>query len=160
MRGLGRLVICGLFAAIVLVGPQAAGADPFSAWSGQSGPYAWEAKRLSCGTVGEELSRVRAHTRWSTSPRNGYHRVTFDRQLLNEETGTWTTVQQRRWSTRNTSLEGSRSIIHWSQWFQVPADNAGKTSRHRVHFEWLRDREGPDPRLFNRWRTFAPCVVG
>jgi len=153
-------VVGGVLTMAALGGAQAAGGHPFPHWSGTSGPYSWEAKRLACGVVGEELSRVRAHTRWRTSPANGYMRVTFQRLILNEETDAWTIVQRRSWTTRNTRLEGSRKVVHWFQWFQPFEDEAGKTSRHRVHFEWLRDRRGADPRLFNRWMTLRRCTVG
>lgn len=155
-----RLALIGVVAGALALGAAEAAADPFAHWSGTRGPYAWEAKRLSCGVVGEKRSRLRAHTRWSTSPKNGYQRVTFIRQIKDDDTGAWTTVQRQRRSTRNTRLEGTRGILHWTQFFGVPAENAGKTSRHIVIFEWLRDRVGVDNPLFRRSRTFKPCVVG
>jgi hypothetical protein len=153
-------VVGGVFAMAALGSVQAAGGHPFPHWSGTSGPYSWEAKRLACGVVGEKPSRVRAHTRWRTSPANGYMRVAFRRLILNEETDEWTIVQRRSRTTRNTRLEGTRNVVHWFQWFQPFEDEAGKTSRHRVHLEWLRDRRGADPRLFNRWMTMRRCTVG
>ena len=123
------------------------------------GPYAWEAKRLGCGVVGSTASIVRAHTRWSTSPANGYVRLTFTRQIQDETTSEWATVQRQRRSTKNTSLEGSRGVVHWNQWFFPFADEGGARSRHIVVFEWFRDRPGADPRALRRERMFAPCVV-
>jgi hypothetical protein len=136
----------------------AAAADDF-AWSGTKGGFAWEAKRLSCGVVGESPSRVRAHTRWRSSPANGYLRLTFTRQI--RDGARWTTVHRQRRSTKNKPLEGSRAVIHWTQWFFPFEDEGGATSRHVVAFEWLRDRSGPgaDPRLLHRIRSFAACVV-
>jgi hypothetical protein len=155
-----RLALIGAVAgATALTGAQA-GAHPFGGWSGTKGPYAWEAKRLACGVVGQSPSRVRAHSRWRTSPPNGYQRLTFVRQIQVEDTGAWETVQRQRRSTRNTRLEGTRSPLHWSQFFFPFADEAGKTSRHVVRFEWLRDRRGTDRRLLVRSRTLPPCIVG
>ena len=74
-------------------------------------------------------------------------------------TGDWSTVQRQRRTTKNTDLEGARSIIHWTQWFFPFADEAGDRSRHTVLFEWFRDRPGVDPRALRRERMFAPCVV-
>ena len=125
----------------------------------RSGPSAWEAAQLSCGIVGERPSRVHAHSRWRTSPENGYQRATFFRQIKDEETGAWTTVQRQRRSTRNTALEGSQLTLHWSQRFFPFADDAGKKSRHVVRFEWLRDGKGADRPRFTRTRTLKPCVV-
>jgi hypothetical protein len=146
---------------LALASAGAAGADVFSAWSGTKGGFAWEAKRLSCGAVGESPSRLRAHTRWRTSPANGYLRLTFTRRLRDDDTGRWTTVHLRRRSTKNTPLEGSRSVLHWTQWFFPFENERGAASRHAVTFEWLRDRRGPgaDPRVLRRTLAFGPCVV-
>jgi hypothetical protein len=148
-----------VFVVLAWAGP--ASADPFGAWSGTRGPFAWEAKRLSCGNVGDSASRLRAHTRWSTSPANGYLRLTFTRQLRDPDTGEWATVHRQRRSTKNKALEGARGIIHWTQWFFPFEDEGGAVTRHVVAFEWLRDRTGPgaDPRVLRRTRAFGPCVV-
>jgi hypothetical protein len=146
---------------VVLACAGPAAADPIGGWSGTRGPFSWEAKRLSCGNVGDSASRLRAHTLWRTSPANGYLRLTFTRQLRDEDTGKWTTVHRQRRSTKNKALEGSRSILHWTQWFFPFEHEAGAPSRHVVAFEWLRDRTGPgaDPRVLRRTRSFGPCVV-
>ncbi|MGH3032047.1 MAG: hypothetical protein ACRDNE_15035 [Gaiellaceae bacterium] len=102
---------------------------------------------------------MRAHSRWRTSPQNGYQRSTFLRQIRDGETGAWTTVQRQRRSTRNTALEGTRFALHWSQRFFPFADEGGKTSRHVVTFQWLRDTRGVDRLRFTRTRTLKPCVV-
>ena len=145
-------------AALALMGADPAGADPLAGWSGTKGPFAWETHRTGCGIVGRNPSVVRAHTRWSASPADGYVRLTFTRQVQ-EDTGQWTTVQRQRRTTRNTSLEGARSVLHWSQWFFPFADEAGALSRHIVLFEWFRDRPGADPRALRRERVFRPCAV-
>lgn len=139
-----------------------AAADDVSGWTATRGPFAWEAKRLSCGNVGDSASRMRAHTRWRTSPANGYVRLTFTRELKNKGTGAWKVVHRQRRSTKNTALEGARGVLHWSQWFFPFANEGGATTRHTVVFEWLRDRPpgaGADPRLLRRERAFLPCVV-
>lgn len=138
-----------------------AAADTFSKWLGTRGGFAWEAKRLSCGDVGDSPSRLRAHTRWRTSPANGYLRLTFIRQVRDDVSGKWTTVHKQRHSTRNNALEGARSVLHWSQWFFPFEDEGGARTRHTVVFDWLRDRSGPRPdRLaLRRVRSFAPCQV-
>lgn len=148
-------------AAFALVSADLAAADPFNAWSGTKGSYAWEARRLACGVVGQDASIVRAHTRWSMSPANGFVRLTFTRQIQDELTGDWTTVQRQRRSTKNTSLEGFRGVVHWNQWFFPFAGEGGAVSRHIVVFEWLRDLPGAaaDRRALRRERTFRPCVV-
>jgi hypothetical protein len=144
-----------------LVAADLAAADPYPAWSGTKGPFAWQAHRVGCGIVGRAPSVVRAHSQWRTSPRNGYVRLTFTRQIRDDGTGAWRTVQRERRSTRNTELEGGRGVVHWSQWFFPFADEAGDTSRHIILFEWFRDRPGtgPDPRVFRRERMLRPCVV-
>ena len=156
-----RFAVFSVTAVLALGGAGAAAADPVPTWSGKKGGFAWEAKRLSCGVVGESPSRLRAHTRWSTSPANGYIRLTFTRQIQNADAGTWATVQRRRRSTKNTAFEGTRAVLHWTQWFFPFEDEVGATSRHTVVFEWLRDRSSPgaDRRLLRRTRSFGPCVV-
>jgi len=154
-----RLAGLGLIVAVLACAGTAA-ADPFPAWSGTKGPFGWEARRAGCGIVGHNPSVVRAHTRWSTSPSNGYLRLTFTRQVRDDATGSWSTVQRQRRSTKNTSLEGARAVLHWTQWFFPFADEAGATSRHSVVLEWLRDRPGPDSRALRRERMMSPCVVG
>jgi hypothetical protein len=148
-------------ALLALIGADVAAADPFANWSGTKGPFAWEAKRLGCGVVGQDASVVRAHTRWRTSPANGYMRLTFTRQIQDETTHEWATVQRQRRSTKNTSLEGFDGVVHWNQWFFPFEDEGGALSRHIVVFEWYRDRpgSGPDSRSLRRQRMFAPCVV-
>jgi hypothetical protein len=143
-----------------LVFADLAGADPFGSWSGMKGPFAWDAHRVGCGTVGRRPSVIRAHTRWRDSPANGYVRLTFIRQIRDDTTGEWSTVQRQRRTTKNTSLEGSSAVIHWTQWFFPFADEAGARSRHSVVFDWLRDRPGRDGRLLRRELAFRPCVVG
>jgi hypothetical protein len=154
-----RFAALGVTVALASAG--VAAADTFPSWSGTKGSLAWEAKRLSCGVVGEAPSRLRAHTRWGLSPANGYLRLTFTRQVRDADTGAWTTVHRQRRSTKNKPLEGSRAVIHWTQWFFPFEDEGGATSRHVVAFEWLRDRSGPgaDPRVLRRTRSFGPCVV-
>jgi hypothetical protein len=139
----------------------AAAADSFPRWNGTKGGFAWEAKRLSCGDVGDSPSRIRAHTRWRTSPANGYLRLTFTRELRDPSTRTWSVVHRQRRSTKNTELEGGRAVLHWSQWFFPFEDEGGELSRHTVVFEWLRDRRGarPDRLSLRRERTFPPCHV-
>lgn len=144
---------------IALACAGAAAADPFSAWSGTKGPFAWEAKQRACGDVGDSPSRVRAHTRWRGSPGNGYLRLTFFRQVVDADGVGWSTVQKQRRSTRNGPLEGNGAVIHWTQWFFPFEDESGATTRHAVRFEWLHDRRGPDRRVLRRTRTLAPCVV-
>jgi hypothetical protein len=148
-------------ATAALVSVDLAAADPFGAWSGTKGPFAWQAHRVGCGIVGRAPSVIGAHTRWRTSPANGYVRLTFTRQIRDDPTGDWRSVQKARRSTRNTELEGGRGVVHWSQWFFPFADEAGDTSRHIILFEWFRDRPGtrPDSRAFRRERTLRPCVV-
>jgi hypothetical protein len=144
---------------LALVGADLAPAHPLGSWSGTKGPFAWDAQRVGCGFVGRSPSVIRAHTRWEDSPSNGYVRLTFVRQIRDEGSGQWTTVQRQRRTTKNTSLEGSAAIIHWTQWFFPFADEAGARSRHSVVFAWLRDRPGADVRVFRRERAFKACVV-
>jgi hypothetical protein len=143
---------------VVLAAAGTAGADNFPAWSGTKGPFQWHAKREGCGVVGRDPSTIHAHTRWKSSPKNGYVRLTFTRQIR-ESTGTWSTVQRQRRTTKNTGLEGERGIIHWTQWFFPFADEGGATSRHIVVFEWFRDRAGTDSRALRRERAFPACRV-
>jgi hypothetical protein len=158
-RSRRRRAAIGAVVVIVALGGGNAAAHSFPGWSGTSGPFAWQAKKLSCGIVGEQPSQIRAHSLWRTSPANGYQRLTFTRQIRNDATGTWATVQRQRRSTKNTRLEGNRDILHWTQFF-FPFDNeAGKTSRVIVAFEWLRDRAGTDRRVGARKLTLKPCVV-
>lgn len=144
---------------LALAGAEAASSHPFGAWSGRSDPFAWQAMRVSCGVVGERPSRVRAHTRWRNSPQNGYQRATFIRQVRNEKTGGWATLQRQRRSTRNMRLEGTPLTLHWSQYFHPFANEAGKESRHVVRLEWLRDRPGADRVRFARTLRLKPCLV-
>jgi hypothetical protein len=156
-RRFALVALCS--ATLALVAADLAAADPVPPWSGTKGGFAWEAHRSGCGVVGRAPSVVLAHTRWSTSPANGYVRLTFTRQIQDEGSGAWATVQRQRRTTKNTGLEGARSIVHWSQWFFPFADEAGDRSRHIVLFEWFRDRPGNDPRALRREKVFRPCVV-
>jgi hypothetical protein len=151
--------IGGVVLVLALVGAEAGLSHPVPGSTARSGPFAWEAARFSCGVVDERPNRLRAHSRWQTSPENGYQRATFVRQIKDEGTGEWTTVQRNRLSTRNSELEGTRLLLHWSQRFFAFADDASKRSRHVVRFEWLRDRRGADRLRFTRTRTLKPCVV-
>jgi hypothetical protein len=155
-----RVALIGIALDAVLVGTNATAAHPSTQWSGQFGPYRWEAKRLSCGAVGGALSRARAHSRWRTSPANGYQRLTFARQIQGDTPDTWTTVQRGHRSTKNKRLEGSQEIMHWLQWVGPHEDQAGKWSRHRVTFAGFLDRPGPDRLVFRRRMTLVPCLVG
>jgi hypothetical protein len=159
--GAGRAALVGSLAgALVLAGAQTAAADRFQRWSGQSRPFAWEARRLSCGVADEQPGRVRAHSRWRTSPANGYQRVTFKRQFRGEGSGRWTTVQRARLSTRDGKLEGTRGVLHWRMSLPTFGGHAGKRSRYVVNFVWLRDRPRRDRLVFTRRVTLRPCVVG
>ncbi|HYY76039.1 MAG TPA: hypothetical protein VE644_06945 [Gaiellaceae bacterium] len=151
--------VSGVLVMLALVGAEAGRSHGVPGSTARSGPFAWEAGRLSCGVVGERPSRVRAHSRWRTSPPNGYQRATFLRQIRDEDTGAWRTLQRERRSTRNTVLEGTRFRLHWSQRFFPFADDGGATSRHVVRLDWLRDRPGADRLRFTRTRTLKPCVV-
>lgn len=155
-----RLAAIVIVVGVALGTAGAAGAHPFSGWSGTKGKFAWQARLHGCGVVGEAPSRVRAHTRWRMSPANGYQRLTFVRQVREDATAPWATVQRQTRSTRNTRLEGSAAILHWSQFFNPFADEAGMQSRHIVTFRWLRDRPGPDRTALRRVRTLKTCVVG
>jgi hypothetical protein len=160
MRSRGRhsvALLAALVSMLAIAG--AAAAEPALSWSGTRGPFAWEAQSLACGVAGvSQSSRLRAHTRWRTSPADGYQRLTFMRQV---RVGTaWVTVQRDRRTTRNTTLEGARNTLVWSQWFGPRADAAGTESRHAVLFEWLRDRPGADPRLLRRVVKLPACRIG
>lgn len=146
-------------AALALAGAEVAAAHGFPHWTGTKGPFAWEARLLSCGAVAERPSRVRAHTRWSTSPANGYTRLTFERQRRNGA-GKWVVVQRQRRSTKNTPLEGNRRILHWTQGFMPFAGDGGERTRHIVVFEWIRDRVGRDHVALRRSFTSRICAVG
>jgi hypothetical protein len=153
------LALTGAAVAVVAWTAVGASAHPFS-WSGTSGPFAWHAKRVSCGVVGESPSRLWAHSRWAPSPANGFQRLTFTRQIRADDTGEWTTVQRQRRSTKNTRLEGFDGVLHWSQFFLPFEGEGGSTSRHLVRFEWLRDRPGPNERrVATRLMILRSCVV-
>jgi hypothetical protein len=137
-----------------------AAAHPFSAWSGKSGPFRWQAERISCGEVTGEPKRVHAHTRWVKSPANSYQRVRFVRQIWDETATAWTTVDRQTRTTKNTPFEGTDAILHWTQFFQPSAGEEGKTSRDVLFFAWRRDRNGLDRTIFSRRLVLAPCVVG
>jgi hypothetical protein len=135
-------------------------AHPFSGWTGKSGPFRWQAETVFCGAVTGEPNRMHAHSRWLTSPGNGYQRVTFNRQIRDETTSAWTTVRSQRRTTKNSQLEGTRLILHWSQFFQPVAGEEGRRSRDVIVFDWRRDRSGPDRTVFSRRVALAPCTVG
>lgn len=157
-RNACRLALSGSAAVAVIAATGGrAGAHPFHGWDGRKGPFAWEAKRLTCGVVGQQRARIRAHSRWKTSPANGYQRVTFVRQI--REDGVWTTAQRGRIRTRNTRLEGNTGILHWTQFFRPLPSEVGKMSRVLVTFEWLRDRRAKDTLALRRSVRLVPCVV-
>jgi hypothetical protein len=160
MRSPGRHSVALRAARVsILVVAGTATGEPARSWSGSRGPFAWEAQSLSCGVAGvSQSSRLRAHTRWRSSPADGYQRLTFMRQL--RLGNTWVTVQRDRRTTRNTALEGARNTLVWSQWFGPRADAAGTESRHAVLFEWLRDRPGVDRRLLRRVVKLPACRIG
>jgi hypothetical protein len=146
------LVACGVATAW-------ANAHPFSGWTGKSGPFRWQAKTVSCGAVTGGPNRVAAHSRWVSSPANGYQRVVFRRQIRDETAQSWTTVASKRRTTKNTPFEGLGVILHWTQFFPVMAGEEGKTSRDVVAFAWRRDRRGADRTVFARRVVLASCVV-
>jgi hypothetical protein len=160
MRSPGRHSVALLAALVgILAVAGAAAAEPALSWSGTRGPFAWEAQSLACGVAGvSQSSRLRAHTRWRTSPADGYQRLTFMRQV--RVGNAWVTVQRDRRTTRSTTLEGARNTLVWSQWFGPRADAVGTESRHAVLFEWLRDRPGTDPRLLRRVVKLPACRIG
>jgi hypothetical protein len=144
---------------MIVLGVLAAGASahPFHGWTGKSGPFRWQAELISCGAATGEPNRIHAHSRWVTSPDNGYQKATFRRQIRDD--AVWRTVATRTHTTRNT-LEGLRGVLHWTQVF-LPRDNqAGKTSRDIVLFAWKRDRNGPDSTVLTRRVSLKSCVVG
>jgi hypothetical protein len=146
----------------VLSATAAAGATahPFSAWTGKSGPFRWQAELVSCGAVTGAPNRMQAHTRWLKSPANGYQRVRFDRQVWDETATAWTTVERQTRTTKNTPFEGTSGILHWTQFFQPLAGEEGKTSRDVLFFTWRRDRSGSDRTVFSRRLVLGSCVVG
>jgi hypothetical protein len=147
------LVVCG-------VATGGANAHPFSGWTGKSGPFRWQAKTVFCGAVRGEPNRVSAHSRWFSSPANGYQRVVFTRQIRDETAQSWTTVGRRSRTTKNTRFEGLDVILHWTQFFPALTREEGKTSRDIVSFAWRRDRRGTDRTVFARRVVLASCVVG
>jgi hypothetical protein len=155
-RARALIVGCSVVAAIAAGG---AAAHPFSGWDGRSGPYRWQAERVDCGAVTGEPNRIHAHSRWVTSPDNGYQRLTFMRQIQDATSGEWSTADRVARSTKNT-LEGLQTVLHWVQMFQPAAGEEGMTSRVIVDFAWRRDRSGPDRTVFARRLTLEPCVVG
>jgi hypothetical protein len=143
--------------AVVVAG---ASAHPFSAWTGKSGPFRWQAARVSCGAATGGPNRISAHTRWFSSPANGYQRIIFRRQIRDATTHSWKTVAQKRRSTKNTRLEGAQTTLHWTQFFPVAAGEKGKKSRDVVFFAWRRDRSGVDRTVLARRVVLGSCVVG
>jgi hypothetical protein len=156
-----RFATIGIMGALLaLAATGVAGAHPFGSWSGKKGAFAWQSRVAGCGVVRHTPSVVHAHTRWRTSPSDGYTRLTFIRQIKDEDTGDWATVRRERITTRNTDLQGDRSVIHWTQRFNPFASEAGATSRHIVVFEWFRQRPGVDARALRRERVSSACIVG
>jgi hypothetical protein len=147
------LVVCGMAAS-------GASAHQFSGWTGKSGPFRWQAERVSCGAVTGEPNRITAHTRWVSSPANGYQRAIFRRQIWKGTAHSWTTVASKRRTTKNTRFEGAQTVLHWTQFFPALKGEQGKTSRDVVAFAWRRDRRGADRTVFARRVVLAPCVVG
>ena len=151
-----RFATIGIMGALLaLAATGVAGAHPFGSWSGKKGAFAWQSRVVGCGVVRHTPSVVHAHTRWKTSPSDGYTRLTFIRQIKDEDTGDWATVRRERITTRNTDLQGDRSVIHWTQRFNPFPSEAGATSRHIVVFEWFRQRPGVDARALRRERSPA-----
>jgi hypothetical protein len=147
------LVACGVATAW-------ANAHPFSKWTGKAGPFRWQAETVSCGAVTGGPNRIEAHTRWLSSPANGYQRAVFRRQIWDETAQSWTTVEAKRRTTKNTRFEGLDGILHWTQLFAASAGEEGKASRDVVAFAWRRDRKGADRRVFARRVVLPSCVVG
>jgi hypothetical protein len=158
-RRLAAGIACTLFAISAVVA-EGAGAHPFAGWTGKSGPFRWQAETVSCGSVTGEPNRIRAHSRWVTSPQNGYQRARFKRQIQDETAGTWTTVQSKLRTTKNSPLKGAKVILHWTQFFQPVAREEGRTSRDVIVFEWKRDRSGSDRTVFSRRVALPPCIIG
>jgi hypothetical protein len=158
-RRLAAGIACTLFAISAVVA-EGAGAHPFAGWTGKSGPFRWQAETVSCGSVTGEPNRIRAHSRWVTSPQNGYQRARFRRQIHDQTAGTWTTVQSKVRTTKNSPLEGTKAILHWTQFFQPVVGEEGRTSRDLIAFEWKRDRSGSDRTVFSRRVRLAPCIIG
>jgi hypothetical protein len=161
-KGTLWLAVVSGCALLVASGVMVAGANahPFSAWTGKSGPFRWQASTVSCGAATGGSNRISAHTRWFSSPANGYQRAIFRRQIRDATTHSWKTVAQKRRSTKNTRLEGAETTLHWTQFFPVAAREKGKTSRDVVFFAWRRDRSGVDRTVLARRVVLRSCVVG
>jgi hypothetical protein len=159
--GRGRRAAVASSALLVFgaLGAGAASAHPFSGWTGKSGPFRWQAETVSCGAVTGGPNRVEAHTRWLSSPANGYQRATFRRQIWKERTHAWKTVVSQSRTTKNTPFEGVATILHWTQFYQPASGEEGNTSRDVVLFAWRRDRSGSDRTVFFRRVALEPCVV-
>jgi hypothetical protein len=157
----GRLRRAAISVSVLLVtfGMVTAGASAEFAWTGKSGPFRWQARTTSCGAVNGEPNRIVAHTRWLTSPRNGYQRAIFRRQLWNGSTRSWATVARKRRTTKNTRFEGVQTALRWTQFFPVFKGQKGKRSRDVVLFAWRRDRSGADRTVFARRVVLGSCVV-
>jgi hypothetical protein len=147
------LVVCGVATA-------GASGHPFSGWTGKSGPFRWQARKVSCGAVNGGPNRIEAHSRWFSSPANGYQRVIFTRQIWNATGQTWKTVASKRRTTKDTHLEGVDTTLHWTQFFPIQKGEKGKRSRDVVAFAWRRDRRGTDRTVLARRVVLASCVVG
>jgi hypothetical protein len=160
-RGRRRLtVLAAVAVSVALVAADASAADPIVTWQAKrASSFAWDALRAGCGVAGGAPSVIRAETRWTMSPANGYTRLTFVRQEQDPATLAWRTVEQLRRSTKNTPFEGRQAAIRWAHWFFPFDAEAGSTNRHVVRVEWLRDRRGTDKLKLVRQRPFQPCVV-
>ena len=158
-RRRAAISVCAL---LLVFGVTAVGASghPFSGWTGKSGPFRWQAKMVSCGAVTGAPNRISAHSRWISSPANGFQRVIFRRQIWNATTHTWKRVASKRRTTKNTHLEGVRTILHWTQFFPALKGEKGRTSRDVVLFAWRRDGRRADHTVFARRVALASCVVG
>ena len=150
--------VCAL---LLVSGVAAVGASghPFSGWTGKSGPFRWQAKMVSCGGVSGAPNRISAHSRWFSSPANGYQRVIFRRQIWNATTHSWKTIASKRRTTKNTHLEGVDTTLHWTQFFPALKGEKGKKSRDVVAFAWRRDRTGADRTVLARRVVLASCIV-
>jgi hypothetical protein len=148
--------VCTLLVAYGLVTTAASAQQ----WTGKSGPFRWQARTVSCGAATGGPNRIVAHTRWVTSPADGYQRVIFRRQIWKKTTQAWTTVATKRRTTKNTRFEGVRTVLRWTQFFPVANSERGKRSRDVVLFAWRRDRQGADRTVFAKRVALAPCVVG
>ena len=160
-KGRRRLAAISIGMLLVAYGISTTGASghPFSKWTGKSGPFRWQAKTVFCGAVTGRPNRISAHSRWISSPANGYQRAIFRRQIWDGTAQSWRTVASRTRTTKNTRFEGARSILHWTQFFPAQKGEKGKRSRDVVAFAWRRDRSGADRTVFARRVKLHSCAV-